>query len=59
MWLIAAIRCVAKVMGLYLGQDQLTFHDVMSPVRQIPNLCAEQSPKESDDIRNQMMRIYN
>jgi len=21
--------------------------------------CAEQSPKESDDIRNQMMHIYN
>ena len=24
-----------------------------------PNLCAERSPKESDDIRNQMMHIYN
>ena len=23
------------------------------------NLCAEQSPKESDDIRNQMMHTYN
>ena len=23
------------------------------------NLCAEWSPKESDDIRNQMMHIYN
>ena len=23
------------------------------------NLCAERSPKESDDIRNQMMHIYN
>jgi len=22
-------------------------------------LCAERSPKESDDIRNQMMHIYN
>jgi len=35
-WLNAAIRCVAKDLGSYLGQDQLTFHDVLSPVKQIP-----------------------
>ena len=23
------------------------------------NLCAERYPKESDDIKNQMMHIYN
>jgi hypothetical protein len=38
----------------------LTVHpDTIKVLFAFLNLCAERSPKESDDIRNQMMHTYN